>query len=105
MNNESSVWQGAGRAIVMQEVGTRDGLQMEAAFVPTEDKIALVNTLSDAGLGKIEVTAFVSPQAIPALRDAEIVLREIRAAPARCTARWCPMCAAPSGRWMRAPMS
>ena len=81
MSNESSVWNGAGRAIVMQEVGTRDGLQMEAAFVPTEDKIALVNTLSDAGLGKIEVTAFVSPQAIPALRDAEIVLREIRRRP------------------------
>jgi hydroxymethylglutaryl-CoA lyase len=81
MSNESSVWQGANRAIVMQEVGTRDGLQMEAAFVPTEDKIALVNTLSDAGLGKIEVTAFVSPQAIPALRDAEIVLREIRRRP------------------------
>ena len=81
MSNESSVWNGAGRAIVMQEVGTRDGLQMEAAFVPTADKIALVNMLSDAGLGKIEVTAFVSPQAIPALRDAEIVLREIRRRP------------------------
>jgi hydroxymethylglutaryl-CoA lyase len=54
---------------------------MEAAFVPTEDKIALVNTLSNAGLGKIEVTAFVSPQAIPALRDAEIVLREIKRRP------------------------
>lgn len=59
----------------------RDGLQNEAAFVPTEDKIALVNSLSDAGLAKIEVTAFVSPKAIPALRDAEIVLREIRRRP------------------------
>ncbi|MBF9264970.1 hydroxymethylglutaryl-CoA lyase, partial [Acidovorax cattleyae] len=63
--------------IHMQEVGTRDGLQMEQAFVPTEDKIALVDALSDAGLAKIEVTAFVSPAAIPALRDAEIVMREI----------------------------
>ncbi len=71
------VWNGAGRRIYMQEVGTRDGLQVEEAFVPTEDKIALVNALSQAGMAKIEVTAFVSPQAIPALRDAEIVLREI----------------------------
>ena len=47
-------------------VGTRDGLQVEAAFVPTEDKIALVDALSQAGMAKIEVTAFVSPQAIPA---------------------------------------
>jgi len=77
----SPVWNGAGRRIFMQEVGPRDGLQMEAAFVPTADKIALVDALSDAGLAKIEVTAFVSPQAIPALRDAEVVLREIRRAP------------------------
>ena len=69
------------KRIWMQEVGTRDGLQAEEAFVPTEDKIALVNALSDAGLAKIEVTAFVSPKAIPALRDAEVVLREITRKP------------------------
>ena len=77
----STVWNGvangARRRIHMQEVGTRDGLQVEAAFVATEAKIALVNALSESGLAKIEVTAFVSPQAIPALRDAEIVMREI----------------------------
>ena len=78
---QANAWQGAGRRIHIQEVGTRDGLQVEAAFVPTDDKIALVNALSDAGLAKIEVTAFVSPQAIPALRDAETVLREIRRRP------------------------
>jgi hydroxymethylglutaryl-CoA lyase len=81
MNKNNDVWQGAGRRIHMQEVGTRDGLQAESAFVPTEDKIALVNALSDAGLAKIEVTSFVSPKAIPALRDAEQVLREIRRVP------------------------
>ena len=74
----NSVWIGQGRRIYLQEVGTRDGLQAETAFVPTDDKVALVDTLSSAGLAKIEVTAFVSPKAIPALRDAEQVLREIR---------------------------
>ena len=74
-------WNGAGKRIHMQEVGTRDGLQAEQAFVPTEDKIALVNALSQAGMAKIEVTAFVSPSAIPALRDAEAVLRRIERAP------------------------
>ncbi len=81
MSGIHNVWQGAGKRIFMQEVGTRDGLQAEAAFVPTEDKIALVDALSDAGLAKIEVTAFVSPKAIPALRDAEVVLNEIRRVP------------------------
>lgn len=63
------------------EVGTRDGLQAEQQFVATADKIALVDALSAAGLAKIEVTSFVSPKAIPQLRDAEIVLREIRRVP------------------------
>ena len=77
----TNVWDGARQRIYMQEVGPRDGLQVEARFVATEEKIALVNALSDAGLAKIEVTSFVSPKAIPQLRDAEIVLREIRRVP------------------------
>lgn len=81
MNGKATLWNGAGRRIYMQEVGTRDGLQVEETFVPTQDKIALVNALSQAGMAKIEVTAFVSPKAIPALRDAEIVLREIERQP------------------------
>ena len=63
MNAPRPVWQGAGRCIHMQEVGLRDGLQMEKAFVPTADKIALCNALSAAGLSKIEVTSFTSPTA------------------------------------------
>jgi hydroxymethylglutaryl-CoA lyase len=81
MNSKDTRWNGAGRRIYMQEVGTRDGLQVEQAFVPTQDKIALVNMLSRSGMAKIEVTAFVSPKAIPALRDAEIVMREIKRQP------------------------
>ena len=81
MNAPSTVWQGAGRRIHMQEVGLRDGLQMEKAFVPPADKIALCNALSASGLSKIEVTSFTSPTAIPALKDAEVVMREITRRP------------------------
>lgn len=81
MSQGASVWKGGGRRIHMQEVGTRDGLQMESAFVPTDDKIALVNALSATGMAKIEVTSFTSPTAIPALKDAEIVMREIERRP------------------------
>lgn len=79
--NNGQLWNGTGKRIYMQEVGTRDGLQAEPAFVPTKDKIALVNLLSKAGMAKIEVTSFVSPKAIPALADGEIVLREIERTP------------------------
>lgn len=74
-------WNGAGRRIHMQEVGTRDGLQAESVFVPTADKIALINSLSRAGMAKIEVTAFVSPKAIPALADAQQVMLGIERVP------------------------
>ena len=76
-----SAWNGAGRRIYLQEVGTRDGLQAESVFVPTPEKIALVNSLSHAGMAKIEVTAFVSPKAIPALADAQEVMLGIERVP------------------------
>ncbi len=72
---------GQGKRIYMHDVAPRDGLQIEAAFVPTEEKIALIDALSKCGLAKIEATSFVSPAAIPALRDAEIVMNRIARAP------------------------
>ncbi|MCB1744762.1 MAG: hydroxymethylglutaryl-CoA lyase, partial [Gammaproteobacteria bacterium] len=48
---------------------------------PTEDKIELANRLSRSGLSKLEVTSFTSPRAIPALRDAEAVMKQIDRVP------------------------
>lgn len=67
-----------GKRVYIQEVATRDGFQMEPRFIPTQDKIALIDQLSQTGLAKIEVTSFTSPRAIPGLRDAEEVMRGIR---------------------------
>lgn len=65
----------------IHEVVTRDGFQMERVFVPTEHKIELIDRLSSTGVAKIEVTSFTSPKAIPALADAEAVMRGIRREP------------------------
>jgi len=62
---------------VIVEVGPRDGLQYESGFYPTHDKIALINQLSSCGLTRIEVTSFVHPKIIPALRDAVEVFEGI----------------------------
>lgn len=70
-----------GKRLYIQEVAPRDGFQIEPKFIPTEQKIALVNRLSRTGLAKIEVTSFVSPKAIPALADAETVMRQIDRVP------------------------
>ncbi|MDM0056609.1 hydroxymethylglutaryl-CoA lyase [Variovorax fucosicus] len=65
---------GNNERLLINEVATRDGFQMEAHFIPTEDKIALIDRLSGLGYAKIEVTSFTSPKAIPALRDGEEVM-------------------------------
>lgn len=56
------------------EVGPRDGLQAEAAIVPTEAKLRFISLLADAGLREIEATSFVRPDAIPQLADADALL-------------------------------
>ena len=67
--------------IYFNEVVTRDGFQIEPTFVPTDDKVALIDALSHCGYAKIEVTSFVSPKAIPMLRDAEEVMGRIQRVP------------------------
>lgn len=67
--------------LFIQEVSVRDGFQIEPIFVPTEQKVELINALSHTGLAKIEVTSFASPKAIPALADAESVVQRIERVP------------------------
>jgi len=64
--------------VVVAEVGPRDGLQSFARWISTEDKIAMVDLLSNAGLPVIEVTSFAHPKVVPMLTDAEIVLECIK---------------------------
>ncbi|MEX6678555.1 hydroxymethylglutaryl-CoA lyase [Pseudomonas sp. W2Oct36] len=67
--------------LIVQEVSPRDGLQIEPTWVDTADKIALIDQLSLAGFSRIEAGSFVSPKAIPALRDGDEVFRGIRRQP------------------------
>lgn len=69
------------QTMLIQEVATRDGFQIEATYVETADKIALIDALSAAGFSRIEVSSFVSPRAVPALRDAAEVLAGIARRP------------------------
>lgn len=70
-----------GKRLYLQEVSVRDGFQIEPKFVPTAQKIALIDRLSHTGLAKIEVTSFTSPKAIPTLADAEAVMSGIARVP------------------------
>ncbi|HLI61938.1 MAG TPA: hydroxymethylglutaryl-CoA lyase [Terriglobales bacterium] len=73
--------QSTSNRVYINEVAPRDGFQGESVFIPTAEKVALIDRLSTTGLAKIEVTSFTSPKAIPNLRDAEEVMCQIRRAP------------------------
>lgn len=63
--------------LIVQEVAPRDGLQIEPSWVETADKIALIDRLSALGFSRIEAGSFVSPKAVPMLRDGEAVFQGI----------------------------
>ena len=64
--------------VTLFEMGPRDGLQNEAKAIPTTDKIALVDMLSDAGFAKIETASFVSPKWVPQMADGADVLAGVK---------------------------
>ncbi len=55
--------------ITIREVGARDGLQAEAP-ISVEGRLELLDALLAAGLTHLEVAAFVSPKAVPAMAGA-----------------------------------
>lgn len=58
-------------AVVLREVGLRDGLQLAHKVMPTVEKRALFEALMRAGVRNIEVTSLVPPKLMPQFADAD----------------------------------
>ena len=69
------------KRVQIVDVGPRDGLQNEKQMIPADVKVELVDRLTDAGFGNIEVTSFVSPKWVPQMSDAAEVMARIRRKP------------------------
>lgn len=67
----------AGRDLTLCECFARDGLQHETIFVATEDKVALIDAMTEAGFPRIEATSYSHPKQVPAFADASDVLTRI----------------------------
>jgi len=63
--------------VTIVEMLPRDGLQRLDEFVPTEEKVELIDLLSTTGVDEIEFTSFTHPKAVPNLRDADEVAERI----------------------------
>jgi hydroxymethylglutaryl-CoA lyase len=59
------------RNIEVYEVGPRDGFQNIDEYIPLETKIEIIEGLLAAGVNHIQITSFVSPKAIPQMKDAK----------------------------------
>jgi isopropylmalate/homocitrate/citramalate synthase len=67
-------------AVVVREVGPRDGLQNASAIMPTQAKLAWIAAMAAAGIREMEVASFVPPAAMPQMADAAEVTRAVRSA-------------------------
>jgi hydroxymethylglutaryl-CoA lyase len=56
----------------------RDAMQGLSEFIPTENKIRYINALLEVGFDTIDFGSFVSPAAIPQMRDTEEVLEKLQ---------------------------
>lgn len=63
------------------EVGPRDGLQNESKPITLQEKVSLVNSLSDTGLRYIETGSFVSPRWVPQMANSDEVFAGIKRHP------------------------
>ncbi|HTE86421.1 MAG TPA: citramalate synthase, partial [Dehalococcoidia bacterium] len=60
--------------VVLNEEGMREGMQIESAEISVEDKIRLIDALSETGLRRIVVGSFVSPKYTPQMARVEEIV-------------------------------
>lgn len=65
------------KRITINEEGPREGFQIESAEIATQDKIELINMLSETGVKHIQIVSFVNPKIVPGMADAEAVVAGI----------------------------
>jgi len=67
------------QAVIINEVGARDGLQNQHARIDVDAKLELITAFVAAGLPAIEATSFVSPKAVPQMADADVLCSRLPA--------------------------
>lgn len=68
-------------AVLISEVGPRDGLQSVKRTMPTPAKLAWISALHTAGLREIEVGSFVPARLLPQMSDVAEVVRHATTLP------------------------
>ena len=75
--------------VEIREEGPREGFQIEPKVYPIEERVELINLLSDSGLKRIQVGSFVSPKYVPQMADTGTLFEKIKRVPGvQYTALW-----------------
>jgi len=69
------------KTVHIKEEGPREGFQIEKGPIPTARKIELIDALSKTGVKHMQIVSFVSPKAVPAMVDAEEVVKGLTLQP------------------------
>lgn len=77
------------KSVEFHEEGVREGFQMEPATYPREQRVALLNALSQTGLRQIQVGSLVNARKVPQMADTLELFADIDRNPAvRYTVLW-----------------
>jgi len=87
-------------AVLISEVGPRDGLQSVSRTMPTAHKRAWIDALHAAGLREIEVASFVPAHLLPQMADAAELVRHALMKPG-----WTVMALVPNARGAEAALA
>jgi hydroxymethylglutaryl-CoA lyase len=63
------------KKIQIFEVGPRDGFQNLADYIEPDIKLSIIDKIVDSGVKSIQITSFVSPKAIPQMKDAVYIAK------------------------------
>jgi hydroxymethylglutaryl-CoA lyase len=67
--------------VEFREEGPREGFQIERHIYPIDQRVELIDSLSDCGLKRIQVGSFVSARYVPQMADTGELFRRIKRAP------------------------
>lgn len=67
--------------VEFREEGPREGFQIEKRIYPIDQRIELIDMLSDTGLKRIQVGSFVSPAYVPQMADTGELFARIKRVP------------------------
>ncbi|MFM0017946.1 MULTISPECIES: hydroxymethylglutaryl-CoA lyase [Paraburkholderia] len=63
--------------LTLCECFARDGLQHETGFIPTAQKVELIDRFARAGFARVEATSYSNPTVVPQFADASAVLEAL----------------------------